>query len=81
MSGKKANNYPGLHPIKGQQPGLSSNTRVQDQLSSQSDRLQSYGQPSSKDFYTPGLLNLLCDVGNFGKISSACRQHEIQYTE
>jgi hypothetical protein len=34
MSGKKANNYPGLRPIKGQQPGPNGNTRVRDQLSS-----------------------------------------------
>ena len=29
----------------------------------------------------PGLLNLLRGAGNFGKIWSACRQHEIQYTQ
>jgi hypothetical protein len=34
MSGKKANNHPGLRPIKGQQSGLSGNTRARDQLSS-----------------------------------------------
>jgi hypothetical protein len=34
MSGKKANNHPGLCPIKGQQPGLSGNMMAQDQLSS-----------------------------------------------
>jgi hypothetical protein len=34
MSGKKANNHPGLRPVKGQQPGLSSNTRARNQLSS-----------------------------------------------
>jgi hypothetical protein len=28
-----------------------------------------------------GLLNLLCGAGNFSKIWSACRQHEIQHTE
>jgi hypothetical protein len=28
-----------------------------------------------------GPLTLLCGAGNFGKIWSACRQHEIQYTE
>jgi hypothetical protein len=30
---------------------------------------------------TSGLLNLLCGVGNFGKIGSARGQHEIPYTE
>jgi hypothetical protein len=34
MSGEKANNYPGLRPIKGQQSGVSGNTTAQDQLSS-----------------------------------------------
>jgi len=28
-----------------------------------------------------GLLNLLCGAGNFSKIWSTCRQHEIQFTE
>jgi hypothetical protein len=29
---------------------------------------------------TPGLLNLLCGAGNFGKILSTCGQREIQNT-
>jgi len=32
-------------------------------------------------WHKPGLLNLLCGVGSFGKIWSACSQYEIQYTE
>jgi len=28
-----------------------------------------------------GLLNLLCGASNVGKVSSACGQHEVQYTE
>jgi hypothetical protein len=27
------------------------------------------------------LLDLICGIGNFGKIWCACQQHEIQYTE
>jgi hypothetical protein len=34
MSGKQANNHPGLHRIKGQQSDPNGNTRVRDQLSS-----------------------------------------------
>ncbi len=30
---------------------------------------------------TPGLLNLLYDVNNFGNIWSECRKREIQYTK
>jgi hypothetical protein len=30
---------------------------------------------------TAGLFNLVCGAGNAGKILSACRQHEIQYTK
>jgi len=30
---------------------------------------------------TPVPINLLCGAGNFGKIWSACGQHEIQYTD
>jgi hypothetical protein len=33
MSGKQANNHPGLRLVKGQQPGLRGNTRARDQLS------------------------------------------------
>jgi len=32
-------------------------------------------------WHKPGLLNLSGGVGNCGKIWSACRQYEIQYTE
>jgi hypothetical protein len=28
-----------------------------------------------------GMLELLCGVGKFSKIWSACRQHEVQYTQ
>lgn len=31
--------------------------------------------------FRPGLINLLCGVGNLWKIWSPCRQHENQYTE
>jgi hypothetical protein len=34
MSGNKANNHPGLRPIKGKQSGLNINTRARDQPSS-----------------------------------------------
>ena len=29
---------------------------------------------------SPGLLDLFCGAGNFGKTSSVCGQHEIQYS-
>jgi hypothetical protein len=29
----------------------------------------------------PGLLNLPCGEGNFGKIRSACGQREVKYVE
>ena len=29
----------------------------------------------------PGLRNLLCGAGNFGKMGSAVRQRELRYTE
>jgi hypothetical protein len=32
-------------------------------------------------FSTIGPLSILCDVGNFDKISSACGWHEIQHVE
>ena len=48
------------------------------------NRLQSYGQPFSKVLSAAGqacsTLYMMHDVGNFGKISSANRQHEFQYT-
>jgi hypothetical protein len=32
-------------------------------------------------WHKPGLINLLCGEDNFGKVWSACRQYDIQYTE
>jgi hypothetical protein len=37
--------------------------------------------PDTNDVSRAGLLNLLRDADKFGKILSACGQHEIQYTE
>jgi hypothetical protein len=36
---------------------------------------------SPPQFCLSGLVNLLSGAGKYGKIWSACRQHEIKYTE
>jgi hypothetical protein len=38
-------------------------------------------RPFKKKFFKSGLLSLLCGAGNFGKIWSACQQHDIQRTK
>jgi hypothetical protein len=58
MSGKKANNHPGLRPIKGQQPSLSGTARAQDQLSSLS-LSASKSLPQYQVLFIQPTLNLL----------------------
>jgi hypothetical protein len=40
-----------------------------------------YRRPQEEQCLTTGLVNISCAAGKSGKIWSACRQHEIEYTK